>query len=156
MRGVPLKAGDVIGMLTALERVPTDTRRRRWRWQCQCGNVVERRADNLRQQSKPSCGCVRPETQKKPKKPKINKGVIVYGKLPSGVLLGRIRSRPKEIEPGPLSVVERTVIKKFADKPATVIARLLNKPVRAVRQQMELLGIKKAREAESMAQAVRV
>jgi hypothetical protein len=71
-------------------------------------------------------------------------------------MLRAIPSRPKEIEPGPLSVVERSIIKKFADKPATVIARLLNKPVRAVRQQMELLGIKNAREAETAAQAAGV
>jgi hypothetical protein len=47
----------------------------------------------------------------------------------------------------PLQPVERVIAQRFADKPATVIARLLNNPVRAVRQQMELLGIKNAREA---------
>jgi hypothetical protein len=66
--------------------------------------------------------------------------------LPSGISLRSIASRPKEEpEPGPLSVVERQIIKKFSGKPATVIARLLAKPVRVVRKQIKLIERKSAR-----------
>jgi hypothetical protein len=129
-----LQSGDCFNMLTAIQKAE---RSGHWLWRCQCGTEKVIRSDRVRSGYTKSCGCAR--RKPKPSKPVSGSHLRVAG-IPTGILLRAIPSRPKEIEPGPLSVVERQIILRFADRPATVIARLLNRPMRVVREQIKLLG----------------
>ena len=131
-----LQAGDVLGMLTAVEK---SERPNYWIWKCACGNVVEKRVDRVRSGYTKNCGCIR-RPRSSPAKPTPKpKPKVRRSDLPTGIMYRSIPSRPKEVEPGPLSLVERTIIRKFADRPVKFVARLLGKPVRAVREQIKLM-----------------
>ena len=55
------------GRLTAIERVRKQGKEWVWRCKCDCGNEYETRGVNLRTGRCKSCGCLKKETDKKPK-----------------------------------------------------------------------------------------
>ena len=86
--------GKKFGRLTAVEKLYKKGNEWYWKCQCDCGNICEVRGVSLREGKTKSCGCLKQESDKKPKGNAKNEIDNKYGHL---TVIARAGSTPRGI-----------------------------------------------------------